>query len=92
MPIAGYVKDKRIQVEDRTDEVPIKAKMNRHSTDGELSTGRATEVVRYLQEEDGIEPRLLSAFGFSEYQPVAANDSDADRGKNGASKSSSCRS
>ncbi len=56
--------------------------MNRHSTEGELSTARATEVVRYLQEKGGIDSRLLSAFGFSEYQPVAANDSDAGGDKN----------
>jgi len=75
------VKDKRIQVEGHTDNVPIRQQKNRFPTNWELSTTRATEVVRYLQ-EDGIDPRLLSATGYSEYQPVAPNDSDESRAKN----------
>ncbi len=80
--ILSDVKDKRIQVEGHTDNVPIRVLKKRYPTNWELSTARATEVVRYLQESGHIDPRLLSATGFSEYQPVAANDSDAGRSKN----------
>jgi chemotaxis protein MotB len=77
------VKDKRIQVEGHTDNVPIVSDLkNKFPTNWELSTARATEVVRYLQETGGIEPQLLSATGYASYQPVAPNETDAGRHKN----------
>ena len=81
--ILKEVKDKRIQVEGHTDNVPIVSVLKkRFPTNWELSTARATEVVRYLQETGGIDPNLLSATGYSEYQPVASNDTDDGRHKN----------
>jgi chemotaxis protein MotB len=51
------VKDKRIQVEGHTDNVQIVSDLKkRFPTNWELSTARATEVVRYLQETGGINP------------------------------------
>jgi chemotaxis protein MotB len=77
------VKDKRIQVEGHTDNVKIASDLKkRFPTNWELSTARATEVVRYLQEQGGINPDLLSATGYGEYQPVASNDTDEGRHKN----------
>ena len=77
------VKDKRIQVEGHTDNVRIvSVSKKRYPTNWELSTARATEVVRYLQEAGGIDPKLLSATGFGEYQPVAPNDTDEGKHKN----------
>jgi len=77
------VKDKRIQVEGHTDNVPIVSDLKkRYPTNWELSTARATEVVRYLQESGGIDPKLLSATGYAEYQPVADNATDEGRLKN----------
>jgi chemotaxis protein MotB len=77
------IKDKRIQIEGHTDNVKIVSSLKkRFPTNWELSTARATEVVRYLQESGGIEPTLLSATGYSEYQPVAANDTDDGKHKN----------
>jgi len=81
--ILKEVKDKRIQVEGHTDNVPIVSVLKkRFPTNWELSTARATEVVRYLQETGGIDPNLLSATGYSEYQPVASNDTDDGKHKN----------
>ena len=58
------VKDKRIQIEGHTDNVPIVSSLKkRFPTNWELSTARATEVVRYLQENGGIDPHLLSGTG-----------------------------
>ncbi len=54
----------------------------RFPTNWELSTARATQVVKYLQEDGGLDPALLSATGYSEYQPVAPNDTDEGRRKN----------
>lgn len=81
--ILKEVKDKRIQVEGHTDNVPIVSVLKkRFPTNWELSTARATEVVRYVQETGGLDPRLLSATGYSEYQPVASNDTDEGKHKN----------
>jgi chemotaxis protein MotB len=77
------IKDKRIQVEGHTDNVPIVSGLKkRYPTNWELSTARATEVVRYLQEQGGLDPKQLSATGYSEYQPVAPNDTDDGKHKN----------
>jgi len=77
------IKDKRIQVEGHTDNVRIySAIKTKYPTNWELSTARATQVTRYLQEEGGIDPKQLSATGYSEYQPVASNDTDEDKAKN----------
>ena len=77
------IKDKRIQVEGHTDNVQIVSGLKkRFPTNWELSTARATEVVRYLQEQGGLDPKQLSATGYSEYQPVAPNDTDDGKHKN----------
>ncbi len=77
------ITDKRIQVEGHTDNVRIySAIKTKYPTNWELSTGRATQVVRYLQETGGIDPQRLSATGYAEYQPVASNDTDEGKAKN----------
>jgi chemotaxis protein MotB len=77
------IKDKRIQVEGHTDNVRIVSELkNRYPTNWELSTARATEVVRYLQEHGGLDPSLLSATGYGEHKPVASNDTEEGRHKN----------
>lgn len=77
------IKDKRIQIEGHTDNVPIVSSLKkRFPTNWELSTGRATEVVRYLQENGGIDPHLLSATGYAEFMPVAPNDTEEGKHKN----------
>lgn len=77
------VKDKRIQVEGHTDNVKIVSDLKkRFPTNWELSTARATEVVRYLQETGGIDSARLSATGYGEYQPVAPNDTDEGKHMN----------
>jgi chemotaxis protein MotB len=81
--ILKEVKDKRIQVEGHTDNVRIYSAIKaKYPTNWELSTGRATQVVRYLQEQGGLDPKALSATGYSEYQPVAPNDTDEGRARN----------
>lgn len=77
------VKDKAISIEGHTDNVPIGAELKkRYPTNWELSAVRATTVARYLQEKTGIDPGLLSAIGYGEYQPVALNESEEGRAKN----------
>jgi chemotaxis protein MotB len=69
------VQEKQIRIEGHTDNVPIGPDLKEEfPTNWELSTRRAANVVRYLQEEVGIDPALLSATGYSEYRPIASND------------------
>lgn len=75
--------DKQIRVEGHTDNVPIGPKIkDRFPTNWELSAARATNVVRYLQEKVGLDPALLSVAGYSQYRPVADNDTYEGRAEN----------
>ena len=81
--ILKKVNDKTIVVEGHTDNVPISPSLKKkYPTNWELSTARATTVVRYLQEEVGIDPSMLKAVGLSEYKPVADNSTDEGRSRN----------
>jgi chemotaxis protein MotB len=76
-------KNQNIAVEGHTDEVQIgPALLDRFPTNWELSTARATAVVRFLQEKGNIEPQRLTASGFSFYRPVATNDTPEGRREN----------
>lgn len=48
----------------------------------ELSTARATELVRLFLVRYHVEPRRLSAAGFAEYHPVNDNDTAEGRARN----------
>lgn len=82
VPALKDIKDHRIAVLGYTDNVPIGHELKkRFPSNWELSTARATEVVRYL-EHKGIKSELLSATGFGEKHPVASNDTKEGRHKN----------
>ena len=71
-----------IRIEGHTDNVPISGALsNRYPTNWELSTARATAVVRHLQGL-GIPPEQLSAAGYASYQPVGDNDTPEGRSRN----------
>lgn len=80
--IAGLLrqKDCRLRIEGHTDDVPIHNEQ--FSSNWELSTSRATEVVRVLILRDGYSPDRLSAAGYAEYHPVASNSTAEGRGMN----------
>jgi chemotaxis protein MotB len=81
--ILSNVKDRAINVEGHTDNVPIGPELaRRYPTNWELSAARATNVARYLQEKIGIDPTLLSATGYGEYYPVASNESEEGQARN----------
>ncbi len=48
----------------------------------ELSAMRAVTVVRYLVEEEGLEPEQLQAIGYGEHHPVASNETEEGRERN----------
>jgi chemotaxis protein MotB len=76
-------KNKIIRVEGHTDNVSIKPPLlKKYPTNWELSTARATNVVRFLQEKVGVEPKRLQAIGMSEYHPVATNATAAGQSQN----------
>ncbi|HVM41053.1 MAG TPA: flagellar motor protein MotB [Acidimicrobiia bacterium] len=67
-------------VEGHTDDRPING--GRFPTNWELSTARATTVLRYLLDRHGIAPNRISASGYADQQPIVPNDSDANRDRN----------
>jgi chemotaxis protein MotB len=70
----------RIRIEGHTDNVPIH---NRYFSDNwELSTARATDLVRLLITQYGFAPERLSAAGYAQYHPVSPNDSEETRAQN----------
>ncbi len=72
----------QIKVEGHTDNVPIGPGLaEKFPTNWELSTARATTVVRYLQSR-GVGPAALSAEGYADYRPVSPNDTDEGKAKN----------
>ena len=72
--------DNHIRVEGHTDNVPIR---NSHfPSNWELSTSRATKIVAYLITGFGFPPNRMSAEGYSEYRPIATNDTDDGRARN----------
>ena len=76
-------KDQIIVVEGHTDDVPIGVGLlEKYPTNWELSSARAIEVVRFLQEKGWLEPERLSASAYSYYSPVASNDTVEGRGQN----------
>lgn len=81
--ILKKAENRNIDVEGHTDNVPIGAGLaKRFPTNWELSTARATNVARFLQETVKIDPTLLSASGYSEYRPRAPNTTAEGRRKN----------
>ena len=76
--LAGQFND--LRVEGHTDNVPIH---NGHfASNWELSTARATEMIRLFITRYGIPPNRLSAGGYAEFHPVATNDTEAGRATN----------
>ncbi|GMV41990.1 MAG: hypothetical protein AMXMBFR64_37060 [Myxococcales bacterium] len=68
-----------ITVEGHTDDVPISS--GRFPSNWELSSARASAVVRYLIEQ-GVPARRLRAVGYADTSPVASNETDAGRASN----------
>lgn len=68
-----------VQVEGFTDNIPIKSV--KYPTNWELSTARASAIVKYLASK-GVAPERLSAVGYGEYQPVTTNDTEQGRAQN----------
>jgi len=71
-------------VEGHTDNVPISKDCFEDNWD--LSTKRATSVVRILQKEYGVDPSRMVAAGRGEYVPLETNDDRLGRARNRRTK------
>lgn len=77
------IPEKNIRVEGHTDNVRIgKALRQQYPTNWELGASRAINVVRYLEEQAGIDPLRLSAVSYAQYRPIASNKTKSGRAKN----------
>ena len=69
-----------LRIEGHTDNVPIHN--GRFASNWELSTARASELIKTFIERYGFEPQRLSAAGFAEYHPVSSNENAEGRARN----------
>lgn len=70
----------QIRVEGHTDTDPIRTSL--FPSNWELSSARATTVVRLLIDKSGVDPNIISAVGYGEHRPKVPNDSQENKAKN----------
>jgi len=80
--IAGLLKKvpNQVRVEGHTCNLPVASE--RYPSNWELSTARATNVVRYFIEEKGIPADRLSVAGYADSKPLVPNTSESNRALN----------
>ncbi|WP_048602699.1 flagellar motor protein MotS [Rubeoparvulum massiliense] len=71
----------QIKVEGHTDSDPI-VYSHRYPSNWELSTARASTVIRYFIDEHKMDPSRFVAVGYADQQPVASNDSAEGKQQN----------
>jgi len=82
VPVLANLQNKRVEVNGYTDNFPIAREFKwRFPSNWELSTARASDVVRYLAQQ-GVNPAILSATGYGEQDPAASNDTPRGRSQN----------
>ncbi|MBU0547899.1 MAG: flagellar motor protein MotB [Candidatus Omnitrophica bacterium] len=74
------VPNSNVAIEGHTDKQPIK--YSGWQSNWELSSARALAVLHYLVDECKVVPTRLSANGYGEFRPVAANDTKENMQKN----------
>jgi len=78
--VLNKTNDITVMIEGHTDNVPIKTKQFEDNWD--LSTARATSVVRILTTDYGFDPGRIIASGRGKFYPVKANETDEGRAAN----------
>jgi chemotaxis protein MotB len=73
-------KDFTVAIEGHTDDVPIKTK--RFTDNWDLSTARASSIVRILTNDNGFDSGRITSSGKSEFHPVSINTSAEGRANN----------
>jgi chemotaxis protein MotB len=69
-----------IRIEGHTHNVPIHN--GKYDSNWEISTARATEIIKLFITKFALAPNRLSASGYAEYYPTASNDTAAGRAMN----------
>ena len=78
--VLNSTNDITVMIEGHTDNVPIKTKLFKDNWD--LSTARATSIIRILTKENGFDSNRISASGRGEFHPVKTNDTAEGRAGN----------
>lgn len=73
------IRDRNFLIVGHSDATPMRTQ--RFPSNWELSSQRAIEVVKIMI-ESGVAPEILSAAGSAEFDPVAQNDTDANKAQN----------
>jgi chemotaxis protein MotB len=78
--VLNSTKDITVMIEGHTDNVPIKTKLFKDNWD--LSTARATSIVRILTNDYGFDPNRITASGRGQFHPVKTNETTEGRAGN----------
>ncbi|MEI7725413.1 MAG: OmpA family protein [Bacteroidota bacterium] len=78
--VLNSTKDITVNIEGHTDNVPIKTKLFEDNWD--LSTARATSIVRILTKDYAFDPDRITASGRGQYHPVKPNETAEGRAGN----------
>lgn len=83
VPILAPMQQSKIEVNGYTDNVPIGPELRREGITSNLvlSQKRAENVMQYMISQ-GVNPKLVSAQGFGDADPVASNDTPQGRAQN----------
>ena len=78
--VLNSTKDINVMIEGHTDNVPIKTKLFKDNWD--LSTARATAIVRILTVGNGFDSKRITASGRGDFRPIKPNDTADGRASN----------
>ena len=78
--VLNNTRDMTVMIEGYTDDVPIKTKQFEDNWD--LSTARATSVVRILINDNGFDPNRITASGRGKFHPLKSNETAEGRAAN----------
>jgi chemotaxis protein MotB len=78
--VINNTKDISVMIEGHTDNVPIKTKLFKDNWD--LSTARATSIVRILTIDNGFDTNRITASGRGEFHPIKENETAEGRAGN----------
>jgi chemotaxis protein MotB len=78
--VLNNTNDITVVIEGHTDNIPIKTNLFKDNWD--LSTARATSIVRILTIDNGFDPSRITASGKSQFHPVKTNETDDGRSGN----------
>ncbi len=78
--VLNSTKDVTVMIEGHTDNVPIKTKQFKDNWD--LSTARATSILRILTTDYGFDSNRITASGRGQFHPVKTNETAEGRASN----------